>query len=281
MLCYHAVRRNDAPAGSMAFEGLHVRAVGARGALPHDSRDMFSDSPFRVARRRGLTSREARSRDFRRRLSERLHSGETDSRALPSSGRALRYHPAGDRAKALLVRPNGGEISANPRSRMRRTAPMSSGAVVLAEIFDGASSRTDPHAPLTVEQQSDRLPQHPLFELGGHTSNPSDPGPSGADVQRREIEENRKELEARDRRPSESLRLSQRQASCRLQRGVDSAGPRGELRSRFHHSNGILVSVRISMGTITVPDAFGDLVLGARPPPRLQLAGDSRQVTHA
>jgi peptidoglycan/xylan/chitin deacetylase (PgdA/CDA1 family) len=53
----------------------------------------------------------------------------------------------------------------------------------------------DPHAPMTVDQLHS-LAKHPLFELGGHTSRHPILARANADVQRREIEENRQELES-------------------------------------------------------------------------------------
>ena len=65
----------------------------------------------------------------------------------------------------------------------------------LGELAAGRLADGDPHAPLTVDELRS-LAQHPLFELGGHTSTHPILAQAGVDVQRREIEGNRQELES-------------------------------------------------------------------------------------
>jgi peptidoglycan/xylan/chitin deacetylase (PgdA/CDA1 family) len=65
----------------------------------------------------------------------------------------------------------------------------------LGELPPGTFADDDPNAPLTVEQLRS-LAQHPTFELGCHTSTHPILARAGAEVQRREIEESRQELES-------------------------------------------------------------------------------------
>jgi len=65
----------------------------------------------------------------------------------------------------------------------------------LGDLPTGELADGDPHAPMTAEELRS-LAHHPLFELGGHTSTHPILARAGTDVQRREIEGNRKELES-------------------------------------------------------------------------------------
>jgi peptidoglycan/xylan/chitin deacetylase (PgdA/CDA1 family) len=53
----------------------------------------------------------------------------------------------------------------------------------------------DPHAPLRLDEIRE-LARHPLFEIGGHSATHPILSRAGENVQRREIEENRRELQS-------------------------------------------------------------------------------------
>ena len=140
----------------------------------------------------------------------------------------------------------------------------------LRDLPAGALADGDPHAPMTVEELRS-LARHPLFELGGHTSSHPILARASADVQRREIEGNRQELESVTGVKARAFAYPNGATWNRLQRGVDSAGEGGGLRGRLQHATRLLVTVRVSMGTFATLDAGRDRRGRAGTPSRLQL----------
>lgn len=194
MLCYHAVRTDDAAEGSMAFEGLHVRAseLDAHCRLIRETCDPIRLSDWLAAGgalppRPVLVTFDDGYRSVFTLAKPTLERYEIPVVVFVTTRPAIeRQRFWYDRMAAEL----GESAVEDAKSCSHDEWSRRLGALPAGTLADG-----DPHAPMTVEELRS-LAQHPLFELGGHTSTHPILARAGTDVQRREIKGNRQELES-------------------------------------------------------------------------------------
>lgn len=194
VLCYHAVRSDDAAEGSMAFEGLHVRAaeLEAHCRLIRESCDPIRLSDWLAAegslpKRPVLVTFDDGYRSVFTLAKPILERYEIPAvvfvTSLPAIERQRFWY---DRMAKELGEAAVEEAKSCSYDEWSRR---------LNDLPAGALADGDPHAPMTVEELRS-LARHPLFEIGGHTSTHPILARADAGVQRREIEGNRRELES-------------------------------------------------------------------------------------
>lgn len=194
VLCYHAVRSDDAAEGSMAFEGLHVRAseLDAHCRLIRESCDPIRLSDWLAAegalpRKPVLVTFDDGYRSVFTHAKPILERYEIPAVVFVTTRPAIeRQRFWYDRMATELGESAVDDAKSCSHDEWSRR---------LGDLPAGALADGDPHAPMTVEDLRS-LAQHPLFELGGHTSSHPILARAGVDVQRREIEGNRQELES-------------------------------------------------------------------------------------
>jgi peptidoglycan/xylan/chitin deacetylase (PgdA/CDA1 family) len=169
VLCYHAVRTDDQPAGTMHFEDLHVRASELDGhcRLVRDTCQPISLDQWRAARA-GTQSLPPRPVLFT--FDDGYRSLFTVARPILERYRipAVAFvcsHPAESRRLLWYdaVARERGEAAAE-RAKTLSFAEWQ----VLAATLDRPAAVGDPHAPLTPEQI--RELSIGAIEIGGHTA---------------------------------------------------------------------------------------------------------------
>jgi peptidoglycan/xylan/chitin deacetylase (PgdA/CDA1 family) len=194
VLCYHAVRPDDAPEGSMAFEGLHVRAheLEEHCQLIRKSCDpirlsTWLDSGGSTLPRPVLVTFDDGYRSVFTLAKPILEKYEIPAVVFITSRPAIERRKFWyDEMAAALGEASVEEAKASPHREWSEK---------LAALPAKPVADDDPHAPLRPEEIR-ALAHHPLFEIGGHSSTHPILSRAEEDVQRREIEDNRRELES-------------------------------------------------------------------------------------
>ena len=195
VLCYHGLRRDDAEAGSMAFEALHVRAAefDAHCRLIRETCDPIRLNDW-IAENARLPPRPVLvTFDDGYGTVFSLAKPILEEYGIPAVI-FVTSRPAMERRRFWFDRVaiHLGESAVEDLKRCsyeewRRR---------VNEVPEDSLADDDPHAPLTLEELR-VLARHPLFEIGGHTMIHPILARALAEVQRNEIFGNRNELETR------------------------------------------------------------------------------------